>query len=207
MAQWLVAAQVYTLGGSALDTTLNTLATVFLLEIDDLLYHSLVDNVYKRHARKHGSFAIRSFDHWLIQMKRIAMLLVCTAWMVVQVSTAEPNFVATSISTFYLIFCIIGFVDAMRDPSDGRRVISACVGCSGGPRPAPEPANRSGGPGRVASDSLRRPATWCTSKRISRRVVAAIIFVLLAAVTRGLAIIILVEVTEFDVQTGFDDDQ
>ena len=56
---------VYTLGGSALQTTLNTLAVVFLLEIDDLLYNAVIDARYKRYARRHR-FRLRWFDYYLL---------------------------------------------------------------------------------------------------------------------------------------------
>ena len=52
-------------GGSALQTTLNTLAVVFLLEIDDLLYNAVIDARYKRYARRHR-FRLRWFDYYLL---------------------------------------------------------------------------------------------------------------------------------------------
>ena len=80
---------VYTLGGSALQTTLNTLAVVFLLEIDDLLYNAVIDARYKRYARRHR-FRLRWFDYYLLDAKRFVVIVTCMTAMVLLVNQHAP---------------------------------------------------------------------------------------------------------------------
>ena len=51
---------VYTLGGSALQTTLNTLAVVFLLEIDDLLNDFVHTDTRANLAATRSCYLLRS---------------------------------------------------------------------------------------------------------------------------------------------------
>merc|ERR1712216_939196 len=115
---------VYTLGGSALDTTLNTLATLFLLEIDDIVYASIVDVRYKRSARRHGLFVMRAFDYCVLDVKRTLLILACVPLMCAQIVAADPNFVRNTVNLFFFCIFCLGFIDVFRDPIEGRRIIS-----------------------------------------------------------------------------------
>ena len=116
---------VYTLGGSALQTTLNTLAVVFLLEIDDLLYNAVIDARYKRYARRHR-FRLRWFDYYLLDAKRFVVIVTCMTAMVLLVNNHAREFGRDSILTFVWIMVAIGFLDTLADPEEGRRVLTSC---------------------------------------------------------------------------------
>jgi len=116
---------VYTLGGSALQTTLNTLAVVFLLEIDDLLYNAVIDARYKRYARRHR-FRLRWFDYYLLDAKRFVVIVTNMTAMVLLVNNRAREFGRDSILTFVWIMVAIGFLDTLADPEEGRRVLASC---------------------------------------------------------------------------------
>ena len=118
-------AMVYTLGGSALQTTLNTLAVVFLLEIDDLLYNAVIDARYKRYARRHR-FRLRWFDYHLLDAKRFTVIFVCMSCMVILITPPARDFARRAVGLFVAVMICIGFLDTLADPEEGRRVLASC---------------------------------------------------------------------------------
>ena len=114
---------VYTLGGSALQTTLNTLAVVFLLEIDDLLYNAVIDARYKRYARRHR-FRLRWFDYYLLDAKRFVVIVTCMTAMVLLVNQHAPVWK----SKFYGAFVLNRRApDTLVDFHTGTRASSAAI--------------------------------------------------------------------------------
>mmetsp|Transcript_34649 Transcript_34649/g.107142 ORF Transcript_34649/g.107142 Transcript_34649/m.107142 type:complete len:489 (+) Transcript_34649:195-1661(+) len=181
-------AMVYTLGGTALDTTLNTLATLFLLEIDDIIYAGVIDVRYKRSVRRHGLFKMRSFDYCLVDTKRLLFIIVAVPLECVQVATSDPNFVKNAVGLFFLVCLCLGFLDAMRDPLEGRMIMSFIV--------------RRLAPTNYCMDESTSPL----QTRVTRRFISLVVLFLLSNIMRIFIIFGINKVSDFDIMSGYDDD-
>lgn len=106
-----------------------------------------------------------------IDAKRFAVLATCMSAMVILVNRREHEFARESIGVFVGVMIVVGFLETLVDPGEGRRVLASC--------------------------GLKSPS------RLRITLVALLMWAVLVAAVRALAITAFLVITDYDAEEWF----
>ena len=109
------------MGGNAVKTVLNTLALVFMLEIDNLVFAVGLDDRVREHVSEHGRMALSDQEQDRLRHEKRCFLLGVPAFTLLVAGSADPGAMEWATDLAHLGINFMGFVEHWVDRRDARR--------------------------------------------------------------------------------------